>query len=76
VPAEDQLSDYAPSRSVSIGPNHIDMRLYLSNPSPTSELVSIISKVVNEARSRVGKQKGGMDDNSLKVSNSRVIVIL
>ncbi|KAF8594224.1 hypothetical protein BDV93DRAFT_515951 [Ceratobasidium sp. AG-I] len=37
-----------------------------SNPVPTPELIAIISKVVSEARSRVGKKKGGADDNSCK----------
>ncbi|KAG9074291.1 hypothetical protein FRC06_010793, partial [Ceratobasidium sp. 370] len=39
---------------------------YLSNPSPTPELIAIVSKVVSEARSRIGKKKGGADDNSFK----------
>jgi hypothetical protein len=42
---------------------------FLSNPTPTAELISIISKVVSEARSRIGKKKGGADDNSCKVSS-------
>lgn len=41
---------------------------YLSNPTPTPELISVVSKVVSEARGRVGKKKGGPDDNSCKVS--------
>ncbi|KAG9089974.1 hypothetical protein FS749_000914 [Ceratobasidium sp. UAMH 11750] len=39
---------------------------YLSNPLPTPELIATISKVVAEARNRVGKKKGGPDDNSVK----------
>jgi hypothetical protein len=41
---------------------------YLSNPTPTSELTTIVFKVVSEARSCVGKRKGGADDNSCQVS--------
>ncbi|KAG9085536.1 hypothetical protein FRC07_013350, partial [Ceratobasidium sp. 392] len=39
---------------------------YLSNPVPTPELIAIVSKVVAGARSRVGKKKGGAEDNSCK----------
>ncbi|KAG9085356.1 hypothetical protein FS749_004476 [Ceratobasidium sp. UAMH 11750] len=39
---------------------------YTSNPSPTPELIDIVSKVVSEARGRIGKKKGGTDDNSCK----------
>lgn len=69
TPMEDQASSGTPSRSVSIGPgpSPIDTRAYLSNPLPTPELVAIVSKVVNEARGRVGRKKGGAEDNSLKV---------
>ncbi|KAF8598962.1 hypothetical protein BDV93DRAFT_560861 [Ceratobasidium sp. AG-I] len=37
-----------------------------SNPIATPELIAVVSKVVSEARSRVGKKKGGADDNSCK----------
>ncbi|KAG8697373.1 hypothetical protein FRC08_006568 [Ceratobasidium sp. 394] len=39
---------------------------HLSNPSPTLELIEIVSKVAGDARNRVGKKKGGPEDNSLK----------
>ncbi|KAG9093099.1 hypothetical protein FRC06_011673 [Ceratobasidium sp. 370] len=39
---------------------------YLSNPTPTPDLIEIVSKVVAEARSRIGKKKGGNDENSCK----------
>ncbi|KAG8686953.1 hypothetical protein FRC08_012247 [Ceratobasidium sp. 394] len=42
------------------------LKPYLSNPSPTPELISIVSNVVTEARNRVGKKKGGPEDNTLK----------
>ncbi|KAG9084987.1 hypothetical protein FS749_004775 [Ceratobasidium sp. UAMH 11750] len=42
------------------------LKPYLSNPSPTPELISIVSNVVSEARNRVGKKKGGPEDNTLK----------
>lgn len=48
---------------------------YLSNPTPSPDLIEIVSKVVSEARSRVGKKKGGADDNSCKVSNNFVRII-
>jgi hypothetical protein len=46
-----------------------DTKSYLVNPLPTPELISIVSKVVSEARSRVGKKKSSAEDNSLKVSH-------
>jgi hypothetical protein len=49
-------------------PAPAETKPYLSNPTPTSELTTIVFKVVSEARSRVGKRKGGADDNSCKVS--------
>ncbi|KAG8727999.1 hypothetical protein FRC10_005421, partial [Ceratobasidium sp. 414] len=39
---------------------------YTSNPLPTPELIATVSKVVSEARGRIGKKKGGADDNSCK----------
>jgi hypothetical protein len=54
--------------SLSTPLNSSGAKPHLSNPTPTPELIAIISKVVSEARSRVGKKKGGLDDNSCKVS--------
>jgi hypothetical protein len=54
--------------SLSISLNPSGAKPHLSNPTPTAELIAIISKVVSEARSRVGRKKGSMDDNSCKVS--------
>jgi hypothetical protein len=48
----------------STGPNN---KTDSANPKPTPELIDIIQKVVAEARLRVGKKKGGADDNSFKV---------
>ncbi|KAG8738429.1 hypothetical protein FRC10_006847 [Ceratobasidium sp. 414] len=39
---------------------------FLSNPTPAPDLIAIVSKVVAEARGRVGKKKGGPDENSCK----------
>lgn len=58
------------SRSASMSLVGPDAKPYLSNPKPTPELIAIISKVVSEARNRVGKKKGGADDNSMKVSSN------
>ncbi|KAB5589706.1 hypothetical protein CTheo_6843 [Ceratobasidium theobromae] len=41
-------------------------KAYLCNPMPTPELVALVSKVVSDAHSRVGKKQGGAHDNSLK----------
>ncbi|QRW12665.1 hypothetical protein RhiLY_11664 [Ceratobasidium sp. AG-Ba] len=35
-------------------------------PSPTTELIKIVTRVVSEARLRVGKKKGGADENLAK----------
>lgn len=43
---------------------------YLSNPTLTPKLISVISKVVSKARSQVGNEKGDADNNSCKVSIS------
>lgn len=56
-----------PGVSPSASPSPPGSKPYLSNPAPTPELIAIISKVVSEARGRVGKRKGGADDNSCKV---------
>ncbi|KAG9119635.1 hypothetical protein FRC07_005263 [Ceratobasidium sp. 392] len=44
----------------------------ISNPPVTPKIVELVAKVVSEARSRVGKKKGGMDDNSCKEHARRV----
>ncbi|KAF8603014.1 hypothetical protein BDV93DRAFT_508771 [Ceratobasidium sp. AG-I] len=44
----------------------IDIKPTFSNPAATPELIALMSKVVSESRSRVGKKKGGADDNSCK----------
>lgn len=46
--------------------NLVDIKPTFSNPMPTPELITLVSKVVSEARGRVGKKKGGADDNSCK----------
>lgn len=46
-----------------------DSKPLFSKPIPTPELIAIVSKVVSEAQSHVGKKKGGADDNSCKVSH-------
>ncbi|KAG8696492.1 hypothetical protein FRC08_007114 [Ceratobasidium sp. 394] len=58
--APSSLTSFAPSPTVS------SAKPYLSNPMPTPELIEVISKVVTKARNRVGKKKGGSEDNSLK----------
>ncbi|QRV74707.1 hypothetical protein RhiJN_02722 [Ceratobasidium sp. AG-Ba] len=49
-------------------PTAIDagFKIMLSNPPVTPELAAIVMKVVGEARSRIGKKKGGPEENSLK----------
>ncbi|QRV96984.1 hypothetical protein RhiJN_25003 [Ceratobasidium sp. AG-Ba] len=55
------------SRSITpSGPPGPEPKLYLANPAPTPELIAIISKVVTEARNRVGTKKGGTENNSIK----------
>jgi hypothetical protein len=41
---------------------------YPGNPSPTTELARIVSRVVATQKDRIGKKKGGNEENSLKVS--------
>ncbi|KAG8727991.1 hypothetical protein FRC10_005422 [Ceratobasidium sp. 414] len=55
-----------PGLSLSASPAPPNTKPYLSNPTPTPELIVIVSKVVSEGRSRVGKKKGGADENSCK----------
>jgi hypothetical protein len=59
----------AHSPSLSTVPIPSENKPILSNPKPTPELITIISKVVSEARNRVGKKGGGMGGNSCKVSS-------
>ncbi|KAG8707040.1 hypothetical protein FRC09_002066 [Ceratobasidium sp. 395] len=40
--------------------------LCLSNPLPSPELIAIVSSVVAESRGRVGKKRGGVEDNTCK----------
>lgn len=61
-----------PGRSASMSPAATDAKPFLCNPMPTAELISIVSKVVSEARNRVGKKRGGADDNSLKVGGNSI----
>lgn len=59
----------APGQHAPTAPAIPEAKNYLANPLPTTELVAIISKVVSEARNRVGKKRGGPEDNSIKVSS-------
>ncbi|CCO36143.1 hypothetical protein BN14_10268 [Rhizoctonia solani AG-1 IB] len=43
-----------------------DTRNYLANPPLTEELARTITRVVNDRKNRVGKKKGGAEENSLK----------
>ncbi|CCO33671.1 hypothetical protein BN14_07756 [Rhizoctonia solani AG-1 IB] len=47
------------------GPSE-DYWSYPGNPSPTSELARIVSRVVASQKDRIGKKKGGNEENSLK----------
>jgi hypothetical protein len=64
----ENLAPQAPDASVAAFVPSDPSTIYLSNPTPTPELVAIVSKVVSETRNRIGKKKGGADDNSCKVS--------
>jgi hypothetical protein len=70
----DGIASTATSRASSLSPATPGPKLYLSNPVLTPEFIAIISKVVSETRSRVGKKKGGADDNSMKVSLNLLII--
>ncbi|KAG8766625.1 hypothetical protein FRC12_006749 [Ceratobasidium sp. 428] len=60
-------SGATPSQStIPAAPIISDSNALRSNPRPTPELANIVAKVVSEARNRVGKKKGGAEDNSLK----------
>ncbi|KAF8604848.1 hypothetical protein BDV93DRAFT_555276 [Ceratobasidium sp. AG-I] len=63
-PAINPARAHTPFLTTSSSP--LDIKPVYSNPPPSPELVATISKVVSEARSRVGKKKGGADDNSCK----------
>jgi hypothetical protein len=65
TPDDVAFSGHAASHAASMTPVASDPKPYLSNP----ELIAIISKVASETRNRVGKKKGGTDDNSLKVKS-------
>lgn len=54
----------------------LDVKPVFSNPVATPELVALVSKVVSEARGRVGRKKGGADDNSCKVRLVLIVTIL
>ncbi|KAF8603709.1 hypothetical protein BDV93DRAFT_508345 [Ceratobasidium sp. AG-I] len=43
-----------------------DAKPYHSNPVASPDLIEIVFKVLSESRNRVGKKKGGSEDNSLK----------
>ncbi|CCO36530.1 hypothetical protein BN14_10668 [Rhizoctonia solani AG-1 IB] len=43
-----------------------DTQNYSANPLPTDELSRIVARVLNDQKNRVGKKKGGVEENSLK----------
>ncbi|KAG9092551.1 hypothetical protein FS749_015622 [Ceratobasidium sp. UAMH 11750] len=66
VPSESMAFTPALGQPASASSVTLDSKPLYSNPAATPELIATVSKVVADARNRVGKKKGGSEDNSLK----------
>ncbi|KAG8743115.1 hypothetical protein FRC11_014007 [Ceratobasidium sp. 423] len=66
VPAADKAPVPASAGSDSSEAGASNTKIGFTNPKPTPETITLVSKVVTETRLRIGKKKGNTDDNSVK----------